>query len=247
MTTHPPSSSQASPGGPETRADADLEAALSADRYARYLDWAGGDHGRAVELYTLNAQVCEALYIPLNALEVALRNRIDAVLTAAHGRRWFEDAAVVTSDRQRQQVVDAAAKLAEEDKPDEPGRVVAALTFSFWTSFFGKTYDDAWRTTLNRIARRPDGRGLSRKDFARPCTQLRFLRNRVAHHEPVIYWDLPKHHTRLGELTLWLSPALARWATALDRFPQVHPAARLALAKTASPPSLKVDDDADRA
>lgn len=229
MTTHPPSRSAAVDPSGAAADPAALEAALSADRFARYLDWASDDHARARDLYNLNARLCEALYIPLHAFEVALRNRIDGVMSAAHGARWFEDPAVVVQPRQQEQVAAAIDDLARDDKPDDPGRVVAALTFSFWTSFFGRDYEDLWRGTLNAIAARPDGRGLSRKDFARPSTQLRFLRNRVAHHEPILYWDLPKHHANLQELTLWLSPPLAAWSRSLDRFPEVHPPERIVL------------------
>ena len=235
MTTHPPSRSTASDASEPPHDRADLEAALSVDRFARYLDWADGDHARARDLYTLNAQVCEALYIPLHAFEVALRNRIDAVMAAAAGDRWFEDLSVVLQTRQQKQVAAAIAELAQDHKPPDPGRVVAALTFAFWTSFFGRDYEALWRSTLRAIAVRPDGRGLSRKDFARPSSQLRFLRNRVAHHEPILYWDLPKHHARLRELTLWLSPSLAAWSEPLDRFPAVHPAERVALSGSNKP------------
>src|SRR3954464_9714148 len=68
---------------------ADLELAFSVERVARYLAWAGGDPDRAVELYTLNTQISEALYLPLQALELALRNRIHGVLAEAFQERWF--------------------------------------------------------------------------------------------------------------------------------------------------------------
>lgn len=66
---------------------ADLEAALSLERFARYVAWAGGDRARALELYTLNTQLSEALYTPLQALELALRNRIHTAMAAAYGER----------------------------------------------------------------------------------------------------------------------------------------------------------------
>ena len=78
---------------PDARAVADadgVEAALSLERFARYVAWAGGDRHRAVELYTLNTRVSEALDVPLQALEVALRNRIHAVMTEASGAGWFQ-------------------------------------------------------------------------------------------------------------------------------------------------------------
>jgi len=49
----------------------DIEEAISLERFSRYLHWAEGDHIRALELYALNTQVSEALYTPLQMLEVS--------------------------------------------------------------------------------------------------------------------------------------------------------------------------------
>ncbi|MFN3353817.1 MAG: hypothetical protein ACK4Z5_09445 [Brevundimonas sp.] len=214
-------------------ADADaVEAALSLERFARYVAWAENDRERAVALYTLNTQVSEALYVPLQALEVALRNRIHTVMTDAHGAGWFQPEAGHVTDRQAEQVGAAITELTEAGKPIEDGRVVAALTFSFWTSMFGREQDDLWKRTLHRIATR-DGRYLSRKDFATRLTQVRLLRNRIAHHEPILYWNLPKLHQAMLEMTRWLSPAMDDWRGTVDRFADVHPAERLALPRPA--------------
>lgn len=67
---------------------ADIAEALSLERYGRYLAWAGGDHLRAVALYTLNTALSESLYTPLQMLEVVLRNRIHKVLSAALNDQW---------------------------------------------------------------------------------------------------------------------------------------------------------------
>ena len=206
-----------------------LESALSLERFGRYLAWAGGDRGRAIELYTLNTQVSEALYTPLQMLEVALRNRIHAVMSEARHEGWFHDRGLLLGEWQPFQLTKAVEDIEKEKKDATPGRIVAALTFSFWTSMFGKDYETMWQTTLNRIGRRPDGKGLKRKDFSGPLTPIRALRNRIAHHEPVIAWNLPKHHAKILELTAWLSPPAADWCRAHSRFEQVYPAERLVL------------------
>lgn len=113
--------------------------------------------------------------------------------------------------------------------PHPPGRVVAALTFSFWTTMLGKPYENLWQTDLHRIGRRENDRGLRRKDLSGPLTPIRILRNRIAHHEPILVWDLPKHHTAMLQITGWLSPPAAAWCRTLDRFDEVHPSERIAL------------------
>lgn len=209
--------------------DKNLEEALSLERFARYVAWADGDRARALDLYALNTRVSEALYTPLQMLEVALRNRIHAVLITTRQPRWFEEPGFLTVPHQAEQVAEALADLAREGKEPTPGRVVAALTFSFWTAMFGTSYEDLWQTDLHRIGRREDGKGLRRKDLSRPLTPIRLLRNRIAHHEPILAWDLPKHHDAMTRVTGWLSPAAALWCKTLDRFDQVYPAVRIEL------------------
>lgn len=209
-----------------------VEEALSLERFGRYLAWASGDRARALDLYALNMRLSEALYTPLQMLEVALRNRIHAVLSASVQPRWFEVPGFLAVPHQNEQVAEALADLARERKEPTAGRVVAALTFSFWTTMLGTPYENRWQTDLHRIGRRDDGKGLRRKDLSGPLTPIRLLRNRIAHHEPILAWDLPKHHEGMLRITGWLSPAAAAWCRTLDRFDQVHPPERIELHQT---------------
>ncbi|MDB5644294.1 MAG: hypothetical protein JWN07_3611 [Hyphomicrobiales bacterium] len=204
-----------------------MEAVLSLERLGRYLDWAHGNREHALELYKLNTSISESLYTPMQMLEIALRNRIHAVMTDARHEGWLHDAGMLLGEWQPDQLAKGIRDVQSERKEPTPGRIVAALTFSFWTAMFGKDYETLWQTTLHPIGRRPDGKGLRRKDFSGPLTQIRTVRNRIAHHEPIIMWNLPKIYADVLELTGWLSPSAAAWCQALSRFEQVHPAERI--------------------
>lgn len=209
--------------------DDDLIKALSTERFARYLAWAGGDRARALDLYTLNTRLSESLYITMQMLEVALRNRVHTVMAARHGEEWFRDPALITLSHQHDQVAKATEDVRNDGKDPTPGRIVAALTFSFWTSMLSPEYEALWQTTLNSVARKPNGKGLRRKDFSGPLRPIRTLRNRIAHHEPIIAWNLPDHHSKMLELIEWLSPAAAAWCRQHCRFISVYPAERISL------------------
>lgn len=202
----------------------DLEAILSTARFGTYLAWAGGDRDRAVGLYTLNAALSESFYTSLHMLEVAFRNRINTVLRADAGEAWFDLPAYQLNPRQPEMLTKAREQLAEGRKEDSSDNVVAALTFGFWTALVGKEYETLWQTTLNAIAKRDDGKGLRRKDFSGPLAPIRLLRNRVAHHEPIIHWSLPKHYEAITRMTGWLSPAAAEWTRSYSRFDSFYPA-----------------------
>ena len=206
-----------------------FESTLSTERFARYLDWAEGDRERALELYALNTQLSEALYTPLQILEVTLRNRIHTVLADSLDERWLSDEGFLVLEHQRLQLARALQELQGIGREPTPSRIVAALTFSFWGSMLSPRYEVLWQTTLHRIAQREDGRGLRRKDLASPMAPIRILRNRVAHHEAIIYWDLPKHYANIVQLTYWLSPAAGNWGERFSRFPEVYPDGGIAL------------------
>ena len=212
----------------------DFDVAISLERFARYLDWTGGDRDHALELYALNTRLSEALYTPLQMLEVALRNRVHAVLAEVRHDRWFDDEGFLRVEYQNRQLSDAYVDIARAKREPTPGRIVAALGFGFWTSMLGHDYETWWQTTLNSIARRENGKGLRRRDLAQPLKPIRALRNRVAHHEPILHWDLPKHHDNILQITRWLSPAAADWCVLHSRFPEVLPADGIALKKTIS-------------
>ncbi|HBK05085.1 MAG TPA: hypothetical protein DDZ81_04390 [Acetobacteraceae bacterium] len=217
------------PASPPVIDDAALEAALSADRFGRYLAWAGGDRARALDLYALNIRLSEALYPSLQMLEVVLRNRIHAIMSEAIAPDWLLRDDTLLVPHQAMQIATAVSELGRDTKAPTPSGIVAALTFSFWTTMLGPSYENLWQTHLHRIGRRRDGKGLRRKDFSAPLTPIRILRNRIAHHEPVLSWNLPGHHQAMHRLTGWLSPGAATWCFTFDRFVAVCPSTRIGL------------------
>lgn len=207
----------------------DIEQALSLERFSTYLAWSGNDHAKAVHLYTLNTLLSESLYTPLQTFEIALRNRIHTAMSEAHNEEWFHINGVIQIERQRDQLADALVELKEKKKSITSGAVVAELSFSFWTSMIGKPYENLWQQTLHQIAKKPDDKGVSRKNFAKPVGQIRLLRNRVAHHEPIINWNLPKHYGNIMERILWMSSPAHEWCRENARFEATYPEERIEL------------------
>jgi hypothetical protein len=66
-----------------------LTAALPADRFATYLQWASGNQNLAERLYTYNVQLSAALYGPLHMQEISLRNMADQALAQRYGPAWY--------------------------------------------------------------------------------------------------------------------------------------------------------------
>lgn len=202
-----------------------LDVALAPERLDAYRQDAPGP---AVTLarYLLNMAVCESLYPPLQIVEIALRNAVHRHLTTRYGTdAWYDHPNLRLLSGQSAQVTEARNKLIDANKPITPGRVVAELSFGFWTGFFNHAHS---RTGL--------GAFLSAQVFVHaPRTErdlhrlsarwkrIRDLRNRVFHHERILHWtDLDAQHAAILETIGWMSPELHDMARALDRFTAVR-------------------------
>jgi hypothetical protein len=218
-----------------------IENILSVERFATYLAWAQGDRERAIELYTLNTQLSEALYTPLQMLEVALRNCVHDVMTEVFGPNWFDLPEHQLNEWQSDMLDKARKDLADASKVETPSALVAALTFGYWTAMLGAEYEDLWQMVLHKIAKNENGKGLRRKDLTKPSGPVRTLRNRIAHHEPILYRNLPKHHNAILQLTKWLSPVAAEWCRSIDRFDRLYPQGGLLLPSPTTDEALTPD------
>src|SRR5271165_2695883 len=67
-----------------------LNVSISRDRLATYLTAVGHvDTERALKLYLWNTSIGEAFHLPIQGVEVALRNAINLALSAEFGTNWW--------------------------------------------------------------------------------------------------------------------------------------------------------------
>lgn len=186
---------------------------LSADRFSTYQLWANQDDALAERLYSYNVQLSADFYSSLHMLEVALRNMIDKALTATYGAAWYDDSVVLRDPYQAKCVQEARSTLQREGKVGTHGQLIAELNFGFWSSLFGPRSNHLWQV-LRPIFNTP---GLKRKVISEKLRDLRRLRNRIAHYEPILAQPLTDLHTDVLDLTAWLSVDAAAWITSHSR------------------------------
>ena len=199
----------------------DLETSFSSERLGTYLKAAGGDRTEALHLYTWNTAISAAFYGPLQGLEVALRNAMHRQLTQCYGATWYDNPATGLDTPCLDRLADVKTEVARTRYEPRPGQIVAALSFGFWISLLrsggriaptGRKAD--YETTLWRPALRqafPHRGSLTRKQAHRPLDDLRKLRNRIAHHEPIFARNLLEDHQRILDVTEWISPSTRSW------------------------------------
>lgn len=196
---------------------------LSTGRFGTYLVAAGHDHERALALYVWNALVGEAFYLPSQAVEVGLRNRINHALTTLYGNNWWDHVnfqSVIDQARQAD-LAQVKSRIHSRQLPLVNGQVVAGLSFGFWAGMLQKRYNPAiWSQQLKSSF--PDlPANVTRGQLSAEVKSLLDLRNRISHHEPLIKRNLMDDHSRVMRLLNWLCPVKGAWLKPYCRAPSV--------------------------
>jgi hypothetical protein len=192
--------------------------ALSVERLAPYLLAAGHDKAFAIRLYERNMHLSQALYGPLQGLEVVMRNAFHAQLTSSFGSQWFDvlQANGTWGLEQTERIEEARRRIKKVQNPETPGRMVAELSFGFWTAICARRYTAAlWIPCLRHAIRAP---GLNRLTVFERLDGIRILRNRVAHHEPILARDLERDFTDIIQALRWICPVSAEWIKEISCF-----------------------------
>ena len=201
----------------------EIERFVSRERLKRYLAATAHNLEDAASLYEQNVALSEMTFGLLHGLEVAIRNSMHDQLTAHFGTpRWYAFAplSAYSQDKVQAAIRDAGGPTAS------PGKVVAELMFGFWTDLTAQRYHwSLWQPCLNAAF---PGVRLARPVIHRRLEAVRWLRNRVAHHEPILTagGSLYAGHQRrlslaeLAECGDWISPAFGVWVRGYFRFEQ---------------------------
>jgi hypothetical protein len=203
----------------------------SEDRLKKYLSRVAEDQLAAEFLYVANQKISESLYQILSVLEVSLRNRVHSKLHTKFGSTdWWSNAALNVQGFQVSlaRIESARSKLFHgtsitNKHQIKAAQIVAEVSFNFWTNLFSEELSPIlWKDLMDCFPVLPiDSR--KRRKVAKPLENLARLRNRVMHHEPILFDEtlLPSMHTKGLELLGWMCPDMAIWLAKRDRFPAV--------------------------
>jgi len=198
-----------------------LRPVISEERLGTYLTAAGFDVDRALNLYVWNAQIGEAFHLPIQAVEVGLRNRVAAALTAEFGSEWWKARVLlgIFDDDRRSDIELVLRRIRNRKQPFVPGQIVAGLSFGFWVGMLQPRYNPrVWSRQL-RLVFPALPRDRNRGSLATSAGRAAWLRNRIWHHEPIIKLDLSAEYGRVMTLLEWISPEKALWLKPHCRVP----------------------------
>ncbi|WP_165241497.1 Abi family protein [Corynebacterium lizhenjunii] len=171
------------------------------------------------DLYVWNAKLSKAYLVDLQHIEVALRNVINRALVPEFGRLWFnyrypESGPQIAFRAEAKKSIDKAIKRSQWSADQPPGMVIAELTFDFWYYLLSAHYRPiVWPKVLRQLSARADW-----QEFHGQVRACYWLRNRVAHHEPLIKADytvemayLDEVSAAISQVARWIDPALDTW------------------------------------
>ncbi len=204
----------------------DLSIILSQERLNSYLSHATCYNNKksALIAHSWNIELSQALYPALQIFEITLRNTLHTAIRDLYDTEYWYELSFL-HEREKKQIQQTADSLVKNKKKVEPCRVVADLSFGFWTSLFDVRYEHGqilWPKLLKSIFQFLSKTQKTRAFLSRELNKIRFLRNRVFHHEPIWHWqDLSEQHARIIYLTNALSPAASKYLDMFDTFENI--------------------------
>lgn len=202
-----------------------MQTLITRERMRSYLDATGQELPAAFELYRWNSRISSALLEPIAIVEVVVRNRIDHFLTRQSRRRygtdrWFD---VINLNQRGQADVATAIGRAGRSTPDGEvvahGRVVAELGFGFWRFLLSRYYyAELWVPSLRyAFPGVSSDLPLGRAATYSLANDINFVRNRIAHHEPIHRRDLGRDYDKCLQLLGLVDEVAVQWVRSSTR------------------------------
>lgn len=199
-----------------------LPQVLSAPRFATYLRSCSGDRVSALTLYRWNLEVSAAFLVPLHVLEVSLRNAIVDGIEAVHSGTWPWSEGFLRSlpnpPAPSYSPTRDLRRLSQLHRAS--GKITADLKFVFWEKMLTARHQDRlWSRCFYTVfpnAPTEAGSAQARAALRADVGEIRKLRNRIAHHEPIFTRDLHADRQRMIDIVRWRCDTTADWLVRID-------------------------------
>ena len=174
----------------------------------------------SMDTYEANLKRSKQMYIPLSVLEVSLRNSIDQVFSKLYGGGWLINEASFLHQKELEKLFHAKDKLRSRHEEITKEKLVAELTFGFWTGLFKTLYDVQMRIgILKQIFPNLPPRDkilINRKILSSKLNHIREFRNRVFHHENILKSKYDTIEEDIDEILVYLDEDLREFATRVN-------------------------------
>ena len=181
-----------------------LENAISKERLNSYLNLAEGNKKKAVELYFYNLELCKALYNNLHWLEIILRNAINRIFIQDYNKSWYENPNINFAPIELNKIKQCILQIHQNKYDINNQNIVSNLNLGFWINIFSSYYETIWRHSLRKVFCK--NKSIDRKTIHKKLHPLLKIRNRVAHYESILKFDLTKINQNIIDLIGLIEP-----------------------------------------
>jgi hypothetical protein len=180
---------------------------LSQARFSKYRSLSN-DTREAIKLYQWNLELSSSYIIPLHFFEIVVRNAIQEGVSAVYSNDWHINGRFTQALTQKNIQRLSSAKNSAQSKTglaDPPvGSVVAELTLVFWEGLMASALGPIiWDQHLNTVFKNSPNilhTSIKRSIIKTTIQNVRLLRNRVAHFEPIIDPDKFNHTQLIADI-----------------------------------------------
>lgn len=203
----------------------------SISRVSRYQKAANGDKKKAIAMYYANARLAQAFQPLISFFEVVLRNQLHYAL-AHHFNdvKWLvnqkngfmsdpslthvvkKTGKTKTNDFLKKEVEKSEKTLLVKRRNVTAGRVIAELNLGFWNSLY-ETHHYALLQGVPCTIFRGLPTGYGRKEINAIIQDIRIMRNRVSHNEPLCFdnrqFDMTyvkQMYVLISDFFTWINP-----------------------------------------
>lgn len=199
---------------------------IGGPRLARYRERYRGDESLALKQYTWNLAVSSALWSPIAVFEVVLRNALhDRLREAVDQEDWWNSDRVHLCDSESGKITEALEKLSREGNYEPSADdIVAATSLGLWVGLLtaGINRDPRlgyqyrmWEPRLKSAF--PHRREKGRREIWGLANDVRKIRNRIAHHEPIWHQNVELVLEKLEGILACIDPAAAEYVRDCER------------------------------
>ena len=159
-------------------------------------------------------------------LHFLLWNRQSFEVTEKEALCLYDQNPSVLREIEQEAIQKAKIQLQNTGKPEEPDRLIAELSFGFWTGLLGTDYEqEIWHRNGNLAKAVPFilKKDRLRAKIAGMLKEIRVLRNRISHHEPIFKMSrLSQLDVNVQELLQWLCPNMLLLLPVGESFAAIH-------------------------
>mgnify|MGYP000064791634 CR=1 FL=1 len=208
-----------------------IRSTLSLQRMSTFDKAVSGTTADPLELYNWNAQLASALIYPFHIFEISIRNAVSSAIGSVHtskGTNWHQTDSFERSLKK--------AKFGYCPKDDlikvsqrypQLSKAIPEFKFVFWEKMLTARYHkQIWDNHIYTVFPNHAMLGLSQSDLRDHIRQriesVRAIRNRVAHHEPILKFDIPLLLSNMEEVIHLRCTDTSNWMMANQRVLDVY-------------------------